>query len=316
MKSKSKKLFFLFVPIIAFMFLGAVEAGAQAGECDIITAVTRTTRPLGPAFFTEANRPYFYIDIHTQGCMNETIKVSITEDDWGVDDDVNGTLGIGQTCNNGNNSCMDNRVINVTSATTGSFTLALITGEDECQISGDPDCQYHIETWDEVDSGFEWPQVSGYDCRVFGLVECDLNWQYLGIIPYGDTHANDPDLVPGSSGSIPVDGSSSGSIPVTGPNGGSTIINLNLPNPLAGTVDTLPEFFQKVVYIIIKIGVPLVAMAIVFAGFLFVTARGSDEQLKKAKLAFTFAIIGGLILLASWAVADAIKDALTTINNP
>lgn len=319
MKSKSKKIFLLFVPVFAVMFLGALEVGAQVGGgCDVSAIDIRHTRPLGPAFFSESNppRPYVYLDVTTQNCTNESIQISITEDDFGLDpdDDVNGTLGDGQTCDNGNNSCMDNRIININNTTTNQFTLALIAGEDECgQELNDSDCQYHIETWDEGNTvmGLAWNESLEYECSG----GCDINWQYLGIILFGTTHASDPDAdTENPGGGTTGDENPGGGTTTT--SGGSTVINLNLPNPLAGTVDTLPEFFQKVVYIIIKIGVPLVAMAIVFAGFLFVTARGSDEQLKKAKLAFTFAIIGGLILLASWAVADAIKDALTTINNP
>ncbi len=96
---------------------------------------------------------------------------------------------------------------------------------------------------------------------------------------------------------------------------GPTVIDLGLTNPLAGTIDNLPQLFQKIVEIIIKIGIPLVAIAILYSGFLFVTARGNDSQLKTAKNALLFAVIGGLILLASWLVAEAIRDAIMTIND-
>lgn len=297
--------------MLAPVFFLAPEADAQTGGCDVLTTTTRTTRPLGPNFFTESIRPYFYIDIGTQNCMGESIEVSITEDDSGVDDDVNGSLGLTETCSSNNNTCMDNRVINVTASTTNNFTLALITGEDECQASGDPDCQYHIETFDEVDD-FEWTQVTGYDCD--GV--CGMNWQYLGIIPYNGTHPNDPDIANGNTG-----GGNNNNNPGGNTTGGGTatttsaptVINLNLVNPIANTVGSIPQFFQKLIDLIIKIAIPFVAIVLVYCGLLFVTARGDTSQIEKARNAFTYAIIGGLVLLSSWLIAEAIRDALINL---
>ncbi len=92
-----------------------------------------------------------------------------------------------------------------------------------------------------------------------------------------------------------------------------TQINLNLVNPIASGVNSIPQFFQKVVDIIIKIAIPFVAIVLVYCGLLFVTARGDTAQLDKARNAFTYAVIGGLVLLASWLIAEAIRDALTTL---
>jgi len=47
---------------------------------------------------------------------------------------------------------------------------------------------------------------------------------------------------------------------------------------------------------------------IIWSGFLFVTARGSDEQLKKAKSTFQWTIIGAVVLLGSSAIAKAIVN--------
>ena len=125
-------------------------------------------------------------------------------------------------------------------------------------------------------------------------------------------NAQDGSTVTDDGGSTVTD---SGGSTVTGnTTPGPTSIDLQIPNPLAGTVDTVPQFFQKVVDIVIKIGVPIVAIAILYSGFLFVWARGRPTEIGKAKEALLFAVIGGLVLLASCLVAEAIKDALTTIN--
>lgn len=99
-----------------------------------------------------------------------------------------------------------------------------------------------------------------------------------------------------------------------------TVINLNLQNPIGGSassttdgINSLPEFFQKVIEIIIKIAIPFTAIILVYCGLLFVTARGDTSQIEKARNAFTYAVIGGLVLLSSWLIAEAIQDALTSL---
>lgn len=297
----------------AILFLGSLNASAQTGgACEVTSAVFRTTRTINAAFYDDNNRPYVYIDIETQNCAGQTIEVSITEEDPFGDDDVNGTLGAGQTCNNSNNTCMDNRVIQIPPSE--EVTLSLIAGTDECEWNlNDPDCDYHIETWDDVNSGQEWHAglALNYECNG-GCLE---NWAFQGLLTnFEGTDVNDPDLQGNNNG-----GGGGGGTPIPPPNtsttaGGTNTIDLGLTNPLEGTIDTIPQLLQKIVEIFIKIGIPLVAIAILYSGFLFVTARGNENQIKTARQAFTFAIIGGLILLASWLVADAIRDALLTIN--
>ncbi len=95
-------------------------------------------------------------------------------------------------------------------------------------------------------------------------------------------------------------------------------IELNLINPIGGVdvntgIHSIPQFFQKLITLIIKIAIPFTAIVLVYCGLLFVTARGDTAQLEKARNAFTFAIIGGLVLLSSWIIAEAIRDALTSL---
>lgn len=97
------------------------------------------------------------------------------------------------------------------------------------------------------------------------------------------------------------------------PSGTNTEIELNLINPIATSVNSVPQFFQKVIDIIIKIAIPFTAIILVYCGLLFVTARGDSSQIEKARHAFTYAVIGGLVLLSSWLIAQAIKDALTSL---
>lgn len=92
---------------------------------------------------------------------------------------------------------------------------------------------------------------------------------------------------------------------------GQTQVSVEIANPIS--VDSIPGFIQKVLDFILTIGIPILAMAIIYSGLLFVTARGKEAQITKAKNAFTYAVIGGFILLASWLIAGVIRDALTDI---
>lgn len=300
MKNKFIKIFLL-VALLSPVFYLVPKVTAQTGGCDVTNVTTRTTRQLGQQFFTENSRPFFYIDLTTQGCVGQSFQISITEEDNVTSYDL------------GDNdiSIMDNFTVSVTAGTTNNFTLALKAGEDECeQTSNGSDCRYHIETTDDG-GGFEWPQVSGYECD--GV--CDMDWEYFGVIPFGTTHASDPDV---SNGGGNNNSNTNGNISTN--SNGSTVINLNLINPIGSTVssttagiNSLPEFFQKVIEVIIKIAIPLTAIILVYCGLLFVTARGDSAQIEKARHAFTYAVIGGLVLLSSWLIAEAIQDALTSL---
>ena len=110
-------------------------------------------------------------------------------------------------------------------------------------------------------------------------------------------------------GTNPVPGG--GTNPVSGDTSQVTVIDINIPNPIS--VGTIPEFIQKVLEFIITIGLPILAMAIIYSGFLFITAQGAEAQITKAKNALLFAVIGGFILLGSWLIAGAVKEALTDL---
>lgn len=96
--------------------------------------------------------------------------------------------------------------------------------------------------------------------------------------------------------------------PSTQPQGNSGDVDPEkgrIHNPLGDTTD-IPELIQKALQGALKIGVPIVALAIIYSGFLFVFAMGNPEKLKKAKDALLYTLIGAAILLGSWAIATLI----------
>lgn len=83
-------------------------------------------------------------------------------------------------------------------------------------------------------------------------------------------------------------------------------------NPIP-KVTSIPGLIQLFLMGALQIGIPVVALAIIYSGFLFVFARGNSEKLGKAKDALLYSVIGAAILLGSWAIAKLIAVTVTTL---
>jgi len=85
-------------------------------------------------------------------------------------------------------------------------------------------------------------------------------------------------------------------------------------NPLQGAgIDSIPKLIQVVLVGVLKVGIPVIALAIIYSGFLFVFARGNEEKLKTAKDALFYSVIGAAILLGSWAIAEMIASTVNAL---
>jgi|SRR3989338_2597200 len=100
----------------------------------------------------------------------------------------------------------------------------------------------------------------------------------------------------------------------TGGNSGCNPADGKICNPLTSDIDTVQEFIHKLLEGVLKIGIPLVALAIIYCGFLFVAARGNPESIKKAKSALLYTLIGAAILLGSWAIAKLISETVLALD--
>lgn len=83
-------------------------------------------------------------------------------------------------------------------------------------------------------------------------------------------------------------------------------------NPIGG-IDTVNEFIKILLEGLIRIGFPIIALAIIYSGFLFVFARGNSEKLQKAKDALLYTLIGAAILLGSWSIAQLISSTVLSL---
>ena len=71
---------------------------------------------------------------------------------------------------------------------------------------------------------------------------------------------------------------------------------------------TFGQLVEAIAKAITAIGIPLVAIFLVWSGFLFVTARGNEEQLKRAKATFFWSLVGGAVVIGALALATAIVN--------
>jgi len=79
-----------------------------------------------------------------------------------------------------------------------------------------------------------------------------------------------------------------------------------LNNPLA--FPTITELLQAILNIVIVVSLPIVALFIIYAGFLYVTAQGNPEKLQQASRALLYGIIGGVIIIGSVAILTIIEN--------
>lgn len=92
-------------------------------------------------------------------------------------------------------------------------------------------------------------------------------------------------------------------------------INNKLINPIGPNLDTLEDFIVKIIEIALYVIVPILSLMIIYTGFLFVSAQGNPEKLKKAKSALTFTLIGAALILGAFVITSAIKSTVEEIKS-
>ncbi len=80
-----------------------------------------------------------------------------------------------------------------------------------------------------------------------------------------------------------------------------------------GRADTdLPGIIGRFVGGLISLLGVVFVLLLVYGGFIWMTAQGSEEKIKKAKSIITSAVIGLVVVFASYAIAQAVIGALAT----
>lgn len=98
--------------------------------------------------------------------------------------------------------------------------------------------------------------------------------------------------------------------------GANVAIDAKIANPL-GTdgPQNIPDFIKKVIDIVLVIGIPILVLAIIYAGFLYVKAQGNSKELETAHKTLLFTIIGGALLLGAYVIANAIGKTVEDIKS-
>jgi len=98
--------------------------------------------------------------------------------------------------------------------------------------------------------------------------------------------------------------------------GGGTSITTTINNPL-GTdgPQNIPDFIKAIIKIVLIIGVPIIVLAIIYTGFLFVQAQGNPEAITKAKTSLMYTLIGAALLLGAFVIAEAIGKTVDDIKS-
>lgn len=79
-----------------------------------------------------------------------------------------------------------------------------------------------------------------------------------------------------------------------------------LVNPTPGGGATLQDFINLLIQIIQLVGIPMLAMAIIYAGFLLMTAGDNEQQRTKGKMWVVWVLVGATIVLGARVISDMI----------
>jgi len=90
---------------------------------------------------------------------------------------------------------------------------------------------------------------------------------------------------------------------------GQTALN----NPLARSGDfSLQDLLLEIVGILQILIMPFIVVFVIYAGFMYVTARGNPESIKTANRALTYAIIGTLIVLGAAGIGEIVENTVNS----
>ncbi len=99
-------------------------------------------------------------------------------------------------------------------------------------------------------------------------------------------------------------------------NPAETLINpLNTGGANCSTTGTcVSAFLANILALVVKIGTVVVILMLVYVGYLFVVAQGSDSKITEARKALLWTLVGALILLGAQGIAKGIEATVQAIS--
>ena len=83
-------------------------------------------------------------------------------------------------------------------------------------------------------------------------------------------------------------------------------------NPLVG-VENVQQLITKILNLVVQVGLPIIVLMIIYAGFQYVTARGNPEKIKVAHDTILWTVIGAAIVLGAAVISHAISGTIDTL---
>ncbi len=84
-------------------------------------------------------------------------------------------------------------------------------------------------------------------------------------------------------------------------------------SPLKAEFSTIPNFIAGALRAMVMIALPIIALFMVYSGFLFILARGNESKLSEAKQNFFYVIIGAILILGAWVLATMIGGTIAQL---
>jgi hypothetical protein len=75
-------------------------------------------------------------------------------------------------------------------------------------------------------------------------------------------------------------------------------------------ITSIGDFIMELLEIVVKIGVPVASIFLIWSGYLFVSAQGDTTKLTTAKKTFVWACVGAAVLFGAWGLASAINGTV------
>lgn len=85
---------------------------------------------------------------------------------------------------------------------------------------------------------------------------------------------------------------------------------LNISNPLGGTSD-ISALASNIIKFLIILAIPITAILVVYAGYLYIVSAGNEEKVKIAQKALIWAIVGFAVVLIASSIPAIIQEFLT-----
>jgi hypothetical protein len=86
-----------------------------------------------------------------------------------------------------------------------------------------------------------------------------------------------------------------------------------IEDPLNSNYSSIPNFISGALKVMVEIGLPVVALFLLIAGYKFAAAGGNPHKLEEAKENFVYVILGALLILGAWVLATLIGNTVTDL---